>query len=186
MIWLLPLFAGQGEKNVQSLEERLCRLEHRAEIQDLVATYFRATDDDDIATVGDCFTPDAQFVASGFAGGQGRQAIVDFLTQARAAMKQTVHTPHYVHLAFQTEQQATGIVVAHLEIGMGMTTVFAAVRYLDEYQRADGCWRIARREMRAVHVGSWADVATSLTVPLNVRWPGAVPAPSDFPRKSAH
>src|SRR3546814_6210277 len=60
---------------------------------------------------------------------------------------------------------------------------FAAVRYLDRYRREDGHWRIARREMRAIHVGPWADVATSLSTPLNIRWPGAAPQPSDFPRQ---
>jgi hypothetical protein len=75
--------------------------------------------------------------------------------------------------------------VAHLEIGIGGTTVYGAVRYLDSYAREDGQWRIASREMRAVHVGSWDQVASSLNEPNNVRWPGAEPAPSDFPRKQS-
>ncbi|MDE2301232.1 MAG: nuclear transport factor 2 family protein [Sphingomonadales bacterium] len=167
-----------------SLEDRIRRLEDRAAIQDLVADYFRATDDDDIAALAQCFTRDARFVATGFPGGHGREGIVDFLVAARAAMSQTVHTPNYVHIAFAADgDHADGTVMAHLEIGIGATTVFAAVRYLDSYAREEGCWRIARREMRSVHLGPWADVARSLVDPLNVRWPGGEPGPSDFPRK---
>lgn len=165
-----------------SLEDRIRRLEDRAEIQDLVATYFRATDDDDLAVLGQCFTQHARFIATGFAGGENREGILAFLTGARATMGQTVHTPNYVHITFNDDNCASGTVMAHLEIGTAKTTVYAAVRYIDSYQREQGSWRIAQREMRAVHLGSWADVEQSLVSPLNVCWPGGKPAPSDFPR----
>ena len=165
-----------------SLEDRIRRLEDRAAIQDLVATYFRATDDDDLATLAQCFTLDARFLATGFAGGEGREGVIVFLQAARATMGQTVHTPNYVHILFADDDHAEGTVMAHLEIGLAETTVYAAVRYIDSYRREDGAWRIAKREMRSVHLGSWDDVAQSLVNPLNVCWPGGVPAPSDFPR----
>jgi hypothetical protein len=168
---------------VESLEARIRKLEDRAELQDLVARYFLATDDDDEATLRDCFTQDARFVASGFVGGEEREGVIAFLKSARSAMSQTVHTPHHVHLTFTGADSARGVLMAHLEIGIGGTTVFGAVRYLDEYRREQGRWRIASRDMRAVHVGSWDLAASSLTEPLNVRWPGAEPGPSDFPRK---
>jgi uncharacterized protein (TIGR02246 family) len=169
---------------VTSLEDRIRRLEDRAAIQDLVATYFRATDDDDLATLAQCFTTDARFVATGFPGGEGRDGVITFLAAARATMRQTVHTPNYVHIVFHDGDHAEGTVMAHLEIGLAETTVYAAVRYLDSYRREDGAWRIARREMRSVHLGRWEDVAQSLVNPLNVCWPGGEAAPSDFPRPS--
>lgn len=168
---------------MDSLEARIRKLEDRAAIQDLVARYFLVTDDDDEQGLGECFTADARFLASGFVGGEGREGILAFLKAARAAMQQTVHTPHYVHIVFTGADTATGTVMAHLEIGIGGTTVFGAVRYIDAYRREAGEWRIASREMLAVHVGSWDLAASSLTDPLNVRWPGAEPAPSDLPRK---
>lgn len=166
-----------------TLEERIKRLEDRAELHDLVVAYFRATDDDDYAAMADCFAPDAEFTASGFAGDAGRDAIIAFLRTARGSMGQTVHTPNFVQLGFDGDDCASGLVGAHLELGLGDDTVYAAVRYLDEYRRHEGRWVIARREMRAVHVGRWADVNSSLSSPLNVRWPGAAPAPSDYPRR---
>ncbi len=170
-----------------TLENRIRRLEDRAELQDLVATYFRATDDDDYAVLADCFAPDATFAASGFDGGEGgRDAVMAFLRSARSGMGQTVHTPNYVQLEFESEDAASGMVAAHLELGMREDTVYAAVRYCDRYRRVNGCWKIAHREMRAIHVGAWREVNSSLSTPLNVRWPGAEPMPSDFPRRDTN
>jgi uncharacterized protein (TIGR02246 family) len=169
---------------VTTLEQRIQKLEDRAEIQDLVARYFKVTDDDDEQALADCFTRDARFVATGFEGGAGRAGVMEFLKSARSTMQQTVHTPNYVHIKFKGLDEADGTVMAHLEIGIGGTTVYAAVRYLDTYAREDGKWLIASREMGAVHLGSWDVVASSMTDPNNVRWPGSDPAPSDFPRKA--
>jgi uncharacterized protein (TIGR02246 family) len=168
---------------VNTLEERIQLLEDRAEIQDLVARYFKVTDDDNELALADCFTQDARFIATGFDGGTGREGVVAFLKAARSNMQQTVHTPHYVHIDFKGADSADGTVMAHLEIGIGGTTVYGAVRYLDSYAREDGKWRIAKREMRTVHLGSWDVVASSMNDPNNVRWPGAEAALSDFPRK---
>jgi len=168
---------------MESLEARIRKLEDRAEIQDLVARYFQVTDDDDLAALADCFTEDARFVASGFVGGESRAGIMAFLANARAEMTQTVHTPHYVHIAFDRADSATGTVMAHLEIGIGGTTVYGAVRYYDTYRREGGRWRIAARDMRTVYVSSWDEMARSLIDPRNVRWPGAEPAASDFSQR---
>lgn len=166
-----------------TLENRVRKLEDRAELHDLVASYFQATDDDDYLRLGLCFTRDATFAASGFPDSAGRAAIIEFLKMARSGMGQTVHTPNYLHLSFDGGDAASGTVAAHLELGIGEATYFAAVRYLDRYRREDGHWRIERREMRAIHVGPWSDVGTSLSSPLNIRWPGAAPQASDFPRQ---
>ncbi len=169
-----------------TLEDRVRKLEDRAELHDLVATYFQATDDDDYGRLGDCFTRDATFAASGYPESTGREAVIDFLKAARSAMGQTVHTPNYLQISFESDDAASGILAAHLELGLGAETYFAAVRYLDRYRREDGIWRIARREMRAVHVGPWKDVDTSLSTELNIRWPGAAAQPSEFPRRDAN
>jgi SnoaL-like domain len=166
-----------------SLEDRIRKLEDRAALQDLVADYFKATDDDDYAALAAFFTADASFGASGFDGGGGREGIIAFLRTARAGMGQTVHTPNYVQLCFTDDDHASGVVGAHLELGMGDQTIYGAVRYLDTYARFEGRWQISSRDMKVIHIGPWADVGTSLSTPLNVRWPGAEPGPSDFPRK---
>jgi uncharacterized protein (TIGR02246 family) len=166
-----------------TLEERIQKLEDRAGIQDLVARYFKVTDDDDLTALAECFTSDARFIAAGFDGGEGREGVMGFLQAARSNMAQTVHTPHYVHIEFRGPDAADGTVMAHLEIGIGGTTVYGAVRYIDSYRREAGQWRIATREMRTVHLGSWELVAGSLVETNNVRWPGGKPAASDYPRR---
>ncbi|MEI6640891.1 MAG: nuclear transport factor 2 family protein [Novosphingobium sp.] len=166
-----------------SLEERIRILEDRAAIQDLVAGYFLAADDDDYAALAQCFTRSARFEASGFEDADGRDGIVAVLKAARAGMGQTVHTPHHVHIRFDGPDAADGLVCAHLELGLGEATYFGAVRYIDRYEREDGEWRLAVRAMKVVHMAPWSGVEASLTSALNVRWPGAEPLPSDFPRR---
>jgi uncharacterized protein (TIGR02246 family) len=168
---------------LSSLESRIQKLEDRAALQDLVADYFKATDDDDYDTLASYFTEDASFGASGFDGGGGRDGIIAFLHSARAGMGQTVHTPNYVQLTFNDDDHASGVVGAHLELGMGDQTIYGAVRYLDTYARVEGRWQISSRDMKVIHIGPWADAGTSLSTPLNVRWPGGDPGMSDFPRK---
>lgn len=165
-----------------TLEERVRRLEDRAELQDLAAAYFRAVDDDDYDAVAACFTTDARFLASGFEGDAGRDAVIAFLKSARSGMGQTVHTPNYVQIEFGSSDEATGLVGAHVELGLGDKTYFGAVRYVDSYRREDGRWRIATREMRVIHIAPWSEVEGSLVSGRNVRWPGADPLPSDYPR----
>ena len=179
------MMAIEGKRIVSSLEDRLRKLEDRAAIQDLVAGYFRASDDDDYAFLADCFTRDARFAASGFDDAEGRDAIVALLRRARAGMAQTVHTPNYVHIQHLGPDAAEGVVCAHLELGMGVETYIGAVRYIDRYAREDGQWRLSARAMKVVHIGPWAEVASSLTTLRNVRWPGAEALPSDFSRPPA-
>lgn len=167
---------------MSTLEERIQKLEDRAEIQDLAAAYFLATDNDDYEALGECFICDARFFANGFDGTSGRDSIIAFLKDARAGMGQTVHTMDYAHVNLTEKDKATGIVTAHLELGLDKTTVFAAVRYIDEYSREEGVWRIAAREMKAVHVSPWGDIANSLIRNDNIRWPGSEPSSTDLPR----
>jgi 3-phenylpropionate/cinnamic acid dioxygenase small subunit len=166
-----------------TIEERLRRLEDRAELQDLVVRYFIAADDDDYDTLAEVFAPDCSFSASGFEGTHGREAVVENLRVGRTYMGATLHTPNYALFTFQSDDHASGVVGAHLELAMAGKTLFGAVRYTDEYVRWEGRWRFRRREMRCNHIGPWEDVATSLTDEFCVRWPGIPPKRSDFPKK---
>jgi len=169
---------------VTTIEERLRRLEDRAELQDLVVRYFVASDDDDYATLAEVFAPECSFGASGFEGARGREAVVESLCVARSYMGATVHTPNYALFTFQSDDRASGVVGAHLELAMAGKTLFGAVRYTDEYVRWEGRWRFRSREMRAIHMGPWDEVATSLTDEFCVRWPGIPAKRSDYPKKA--
>ena len=167
-----------------ALEDRIRRLEDRAELEDLVVRYFIASDDDDFETLAEIFAPDGTFAAPGFVGGANREEVVAFLAADRRNMGATIHTPNFTLFNFRGNDHASGTVGAHLELARAGQTLFGAVRYRDEYTRVDGQWRISRREMLTIHVGPWDDVGTSLTAELNVRWPGSAPTRSHFPKKS--
>ena len=168
---------------MSDIESRIRRLEDRAELQDLVVKYFVASDDDDYETLASTFAVDGTFSAGIFPGGVGRDAVVECLRSGRAMMGPTVHTPNYALIEFHDDNRASGLVGAHLELSIGDQTVFAAVRYVDEYAKNNGRWEFKCREMRTVHAGPWDQVGTSLSTELCVRWPGVSPMKSDFPKK---
>jgi len=165
------------------LEARIKRLEDRAALNDLVVGYFLAADGDDLEGVGNSFTEDATFSASGNPAGEGREAIVAFIKASREQMGLTIHTPHYAQLAFDGPDQARGLVGAHLELVLGGTAVYGAVRYVDEYRRVGEEWRIHKRDMRTIHIAPWQDVGAAFQSETPVRWPGAPGAASDYPRR---
>lgn len=165
-----------------SLEDRIRRLEDRAALNDLVVRYFLAADSDDLDGVGDSFTKDATFSASGVESATERDGIVDFIRTARTHMGLTIHTPHYVQVTFEDDDHANGLVGAHLELSLGETAVYGAVRYVDKYVRDDGAWRIASRDMRTINIAPWLEVGEALASDTPVRWPGAAAGGSDYPR----
>ncbi len=166
------------------LEARLQRLEDRAAINDLVVDYFLAADGDDLDGVAASFTEQASFSSAGVLNASGRQGIRDFIRGARQQMGLTVHTPNYVHIRFEGEDAATGLVGAHLELAFGDAMVFGAVRYVDRYAREGGRWLISARDMRVIHIAPWPQVGEAFASPLPVRWIGAPATASDFPRKT--
>lgn len=166
------------------LEARIKRLEDRAALNDLVVGYFLAADGDDLEGVGHSFTDTATFSSSGIVAGEGRSAIVDFIRASRQQMGLTIHTPHYAQLAFDGPDQARGLVGAHLELVLGGTAIYGAVRYVDEYRRVAGEWRIHSRDMRTIHIAPWQDVGKAFESDTPVRWPGTPGTASDYARPS--
>lgn len=165
------------------LEERISRLEARASIQDLIVAYFLAADGDDFEGVGHSFTDDAEFRSSGSLNASGRQGIVDFIRRARGSMGMTIHTPHYAQVTFKTDAEALGLVGAHLELVLDGVSVYGAVRYVDSYVRPADLWLIRSRDMRIIYLAPWLEVGSALSSTTPVRWPGASPMGSDYPRK---
>ncbi len=166
------------------LINRVARLEDRANLNDLVARYFLAVDGDDVSGLNDIFTHDATFSVSGALCGADRDQVIAFLVEQRGNMGLTLHTPNYGLFTLTGLDSAEGLVGAHLELVLGGVSYFGAVRYQDSYRRVNHEWRIAKRDMRTIHVAPWAEVAEAFASPHPVRWPGVAPAPSDFPRKA--
>jgi len=168
---------------MDGIAERLNRLEDRAALQDLVARYFLASDGDDLPQLRASFASGATFAVSGQVGGQGREGIVAFLVEQRASMGLTLHTPNYGLFTLQDSDHAEGLVGAHLELVLQGQAIYGAVRYQDSYVREDGAWRILHRDMRVIQLARWDQLAEAFASETPVRWPGAAPSVSDFPRR---
>lgn len=168
-----------------SIEQRVRRLEDRAAINDLIVAYFLAADGDDLEGVRASFANDATFSSSGAISASGRDSIVDFIQAARGNMGLTIHTPHYAQLSFEGDDAANGLIGAHLELVLDGTSVCGAVRYVDRYVQAGDRWLIAARDMRTIYIAPWLQVGEAFASNVPVRWPGATPSASDYPRKTA-
>jgi SnoaL-like domain len=164
---------------MSDLEQRVRRLEDRAELEELAIRYFRSADDDDYEAMAACYATDATFKAGGFGSASGREGVVEMLRGQRVHMVKTIHTFDTMLLEFQGEDEASGVIGAHLELGLGGTTVWAAARYHDDFVRRDGLWQILNSEMRVIHAGGWDQAPSSMVEELRVRWPGIDPGPSE-------
>ncbi|MDF2443077.1 MAG: hypothetical protein JWR01_1280 [Subtercola sp.] len=164
------------------LEARLRRLEDRVAIADLSTRYFLASDFDDYEAIKNAFVENGKFSADGFESGSTNQEISDGIRSARSNFgKRTIHTPHYSLVEFVDDDHATGLVGAHLEISVGGTSVYGAVRYEDAYVRDGEVWKFTSRSMRTIFALPWAEVGESLTSSTPVRWPGGGASPSGYP-----
>src|SRR5215204_1881112 len=108
------------------VKERVKRLEDRFAIQDLVASYCNAIDGRDLARFVSLFTDDAVM--------RHRDGV-------------TFHYPHAVTVTFLSNDEATGEVTGHAEMGVDGQLVLASIRYTDRYRRLDSAWSFAEREM---------------------------------------
>ena len=179
------MLGGIKEEPLSDIVERVARLEDRAQLQELVVRYFLAADGDDVAGLAETFAPNGRFSISGEVGGTTREEVVAFLVAARKQMGLTLHSPTYALFTFRGPDRAEGLVGALLQLAFGDGSVHGAVRYQDEYVRVGGGWRIQSRDMRTIHVGPSEEIGRSFASATPVRWPGAPPAPSDFPRRDS-
>ncbi|GAB3980837.1 hypothetical protein GCM10029978_079960 [Actinoallomurus acanthiterrae] len=144
-----------------TIEERLRRVESRLALQELAARYCLAIDDRDYTALAALFHAEAVMPIGGREV-HGRAAVVDALRERRGEGR-SAHTPDAYVLHELGEDHATGTVLAHVEMGVGDTTHFGALRYADRYVRQGDDWLFLRREMTVIHMGPWPDVARSLT-----------------------
>jgi uncharacterized protein (TIGR02246 family) len=164
----------------QDLLARVRRIEDRIEIGELVHRYAVAVDDRDMATLAACYTTDAVFDS---VGGRtvGRDAITEYYAGRFRLMGPTRHLPVSTVIDFAGEDEATGQVLAHAELGMGGRTIFSALRYDDQYRREDGRWRFRERRIEQLYAMPLAELTTGLAESRRKRWPGTEPAEADIP-----
>jgi uncharacterized protein (TIGR02246 family) len=142
-------------------EQRLRNVEARLAIQELVARYCLAVDDRDYPALAALFDADAVMPVAGHEA-SGRDAVVAALRERLAPAARTVHSPHLCTLDELAGDHARGTVLGHVEMGVGGTTHYGALRYADRYVRRGERWLFARRELTYLHMGPWSEVSRSL------------------------
>jgi uncharacterized protein (TIGR02246 family) len=126
---------------------------NRSEIENLLARYAWAFDQDEMGVFGACFAPDAEFAFAGETW-KGRDEIrercAENRTRWRVRGQQPRHLVTNVEIEEATDDRATvrSYIMVMAVDGEGATTSSIG-RYHDVLTRADGEWRIQHREAYA-------------------------------------
>ena len=133
--------------DIDTVIERLQRLEDREEIKALVARYCMVMDDRDIDGISQLFTPDARVRSLDCVmDARGRDDIVEMCRGRFEVLGPSNHFTHDKIISFgDTPGQATGTVLSHAEMNRKGQPMLAAIRYSDRYARDDGNWKFAER-----------------------------------------
>ena len=166
----------------QSLEQRLQRLEDRAELRELVARYGIAIDDRDIEALTELFTTDGRFRSQdGVMDAVGRDSVLKQFRGRFSALKATNHIAHDQILTFgESPDIVSGLVTSHAEVWRNGRALIAALRYQDTYRREGGRWRFADRLLSFLYYLPVDEYAQGLGSRLRMRAYGDQ-RPADYP-----
>lgn len=127
---------------------RLARFVDQQDIRDVVYRYCRGIDRRDFELVRSCYHPDATDDHGDFRGG-----VDDFIAYARGALQRYESTMHFVGNVLVEPHgdraRSESYVVAYHRLAAGATKpqrdFNVGLRYVDDFERRDGQWRIAAR-----------------------------------------
>lgn len=134
----------------RTVEQRIARLEARAQIRELVARYCFTIDERDVEGIGQCFTRDGSFRSlDGVMNASGRDAVVAQFHGRFAVLGPSNHFTHDHIIQFDDADpaHATGIVNSHAEVVRNDEALLASLRYHDDYLFEDGRWRFHIRTL---------------------------------------
>lgn len=165
------------------LEDRVRRLEDRAEIQELGVLYGFIMDERDEDGIRQIFCDDATLRSQdGVFAANGIEEIVTTYLGRFAALGPTNHFSHghVIRLDEADPDRATGLLSSHAEVDRNGVAMQVALRYKDTYRRVDGRWRFADRLMSYMYYLPFAELAESLGDRNSVRAYGDA-RPADWP-----
>jgi hypothetical protein len=166
-----------------SLEDRIRRVEDRAEIQELAVLYGFVMDERYEPGIRQLFCEDATLRSEdGVFAAKGIEEIVTTYLGRFAKLGPTNHFSHghVVKLDPTDPDRATGLLASHAEVSRDGTAMQVALRYKDTYRRVDGRWRFADRLMGYMYYMPLAEMATDLGDRDSVRAYGDR-RPADWP-----
>jgi hypothetical protein len=147
------------EHETGSDTERLTRVIDQQEIRDVIYRYCRGIDRCDYELVRSCYHPDATDDHGDFRGG-----VDDFIAYIRRGLPRFERTMHFIgNVLVETDgaqARAESYLVAYHHLAESRTKperdFVAGLRYVDDFERRDGEWRIAAR----VCVFEWSRIDT--------------------------
>ena len=166
---------------MNSDDNRLLWMEDRWKINDLLVHYSVTCDDHDIEALANLYAEDGVFdTVNGKI--KGREAIAAYYENRLADFGVSYHIP-YSHAVEQvSESQATGIVLAAVELALNGEAFWAALRYTDTYVKDDcGDWKFYERKVQQQYAMPLSDLPNEIAGSLRLRWPGTKPKLADLP-----
>lgn len=166
---------------MDSLDERVARLEAESQIRQLVARYCFTIDDRDLDGVAALFAEDAVVrSADGVMHARGIPAIIEQYRGRFTVLGPGQHFMHDIAIDFVNADEARGKVSGHAELWRNGTMMVTALRYADIYRRTPQGWRFADREIAFLYYVPLAEYPGILGLTdRNRAYPE--PRPADFP-----
>jgi hypothetical protein len=167
----------------RTVEQRIARLEARAQIRELVARYCFTIDERDVEGIGQCFTRDGSFRSlDGVMNASGRDAVVAQFHGRFAVLGPSNHFTHDHIIQFDDADpaHATGIVNSHAEVVRNDEAMLASLRYHDDYRFEEGRWRFHIRTLAFFYYARPEDYREAMSGSLRNR-AYQKPRSADFP-----
>lgn len=166
-----------------TLEQRVRRIEDRAEITELGVLYGFVMDERDNDGIRRIFSHDARLrSADGVFAATGIEEIVEVYQGRFAALGPTNHFSHGHLIRFDDEDpdSAWGVLASHAEVVRDGTPMLVALRYEDRYRRTESGWQITDRLMSYMYYVDVREYPEALGERLRMRAYGDH-RPGDWP-----
>ena len=129
---------------VETVDDRLRRIEDTLAIQQLPIRYAIAVDERDLDSWVALFTPDVQVGRDLF----GREALRQAITSMTRGFYRSIHQIVGHRIDLVDAENATGNVYCRAEHEVGDQWIVMAIRYDDTYRKVDGRWHFNGRKER--------------------------------------
>jgi 3-phenylpropionate/cinnamic acid dioxygenase small subunit len=127
----------------------------RQDINELLVRYASAIDNRDWDLLRTCFTPDCHADYAGIGTWDGVDAITEFMVAAHAGLGHTLHRISNAAITVSGDRASARAYVDVVAMSPDGDTGLTSIGwYDDELVRTEGHWRIARRRLTPVHMGT--------------------------------
>lgn len=168
---------------MQTLEDRIARLEAESQIRQLVARYCFYIDDRLIDRIPTLFTPDAALrSADGVMNASGVDTIMAQFHGRFDVLGPGHHFMHDIQIDFEGNDEARGRVSGHAELWRRGQMMVTAIRYDDIYRNTADGWKIADRTINFLYYVPVAEYPDILRT-LDRNHAYDEPKPADFPEQ---